>query len=200
VGVGGGAHQVSASCERHGRYLERLGQLIPLDFMGGCYRNRDENAHPAMSLKDRDSVWWGADGAVATHTAGRGPRKIVLASEYAFFLTVENTILDDYVTEKLYEGFLADSLMVYLGAPNAADFAPANHSFVNAADFAGPEELAAFLIALHADPPRYHSYFWWRRTVPAEVPQTARSPRPAPRSPPRSLIRRGQCGGARTEV
>ena len=56
-----------------------------------------------------------------------------------------------------------DSVMVYLGAPDAPDFAPAPHSFVNALDFPGPAALAAFLRALAADPARYDSYLAWKR-------------------------------------
>jgi hypothetical protein len=56
-----------------------------------------------------------------------------------------------------------DAVMVYLGAPDAADFAPAPHSFVNALDFPGPAALAAFLRALAADPARYDSYLAWKR-------------------------------------
>jgi hypothetical protein len=53
-------------------------------------------------------------------------------------VSLENTILDDYyVTEKFYEGFLADTVIVYLGAPNAQAYKPAQHSFVNALDFVG---------------------------------------------------------------
>jgi hypothetical protein len=37
-------------------------------------------------------------------------------------------------------------------------FAPAPRSFVNALDFAGPAELAAFLAGLAGDPERYGAY------------------------------------------
>ncbi len=37
---------------------------------------------------------------------------MVIASHYAFYISLENTLLDDYVTEKFYQGFLADTVMV----------------------------------------------------------------------------------------
>ena len=100
---------------------------------------------------------------------GTGVRKMLMASHYKFFVSLENTIMDDYVTEKFYEGFMADTLMVYLGAPNAERYAPAPHSFVNAHDFEGPEALAAHLVALAADAARYDEYFAWRRARPVRV-------------------------------
>jgi hypothetical protein len=56
--------------------------------------------------------------------------------------------------------------MVYLGAPNAKALAPAPHSYIDAADFPGPEALAAFLVALRADEPRYRRYSAWKRARP----------------------------------
>ncbi len=57
-------------------------------------------------------------------------------------------------------------LQVYLGAPNARTHAPAPHSYIDAADFPGPEALAAFLLALAADEPRYLAYSAWKRARP----------------------------------
>ena len=51
---------------------------------------------------------------------------------------------------------------MYLGAPNAADFAPGERCFVDAADFAGPRALAEYLRALAADPTRSADYHAWR--------------------------------------
>ena len=64
-----------------------------------------------------------------------------------------------------------DSVMVYLGAPDAAAFAPAPNSFVSALDFPGP---AAHLCALAADPARYGSLShleWKRGPGPLRLPE-----------------------------
>ncbi len=96
-------------------------------------------------------------------------KKLLISAHYAFYLSLENTILDDYVTEKFYDGFLTDAVMVYLGAPNARAYAPAPHSFISALDFDGPEALAAFLASLAADPPRLAAYQAWKRVRPVRV-------------------------------
>ena len=135
--------------------------------MGGCYHTRDEGDHPALAAQDRDGIWWGRENPVPTR--GSGPKKMLIASHYKFFVSLENTILDDYVTEKFYEGFLTDAVMVYLGAPNAQAYAPAPHSFVNALDFEGPEALGAFLTGLAGDEARYGAYLAWKRERPLRV-------------------------------
>jgi hypothetical protein len=158
---------ISATCWRHTNFLQRLMQLINIDSMGKCLRNRDESGHPGIQVMDHDSIWWGKDKPVPI--AGTGARKMLIATHYKFFVSIENTIMDDYVTEKFYEGFLTDSLMVYLGAPNARRYAPAPHSFINAHDFDSPESLAAHMLELAADPARFSTYFAWREARPVRV-------------------------------
>lgn len=159
---------VSQTCDRHGDYLARLMRAMDVDSMGQCHRTHDELAHPAVrEASDRDGIWWGRDAPAPLQ--GTGVRKMLIASHYKFYLSMENTLLVDYVTEKFWEGFLADTLMVYLGAPNAHDYAPAPHSFVNALDFEGPEALAVSLKALAADPVAYEAYFAWRRPARVQV-------------------------------
>ena len=158
---------ISQTCGRHDDYLLKLTRALKMDSMGACHRSRDELAHPGLQAEDRDGIWWGKGRPPPI--GGTGVRKMLMASHYKFFVSLENTIMDDYVTEKFYEGFMADTLMVYLGAPNAERYAPAPHSFVNAHDFEGPEALAAHLVALAADAARYDEYFAWRRARPVRV-------------------------------
>ncbi len=153
---------VSQTCGRHGDYLARLMRAMDVDSMGQCHRTQDELAHRAVrEAADPDGIWWGRDAPAPL--GGTGARKMLIASHYKFYLSMENTLIADYTSEKFYEGFLADTLMVYLGAPNAHAYAPAPHSFVNALDFEGPEALAVHLKALAADPVAYEAYFAWRR-------------------------------------
>jgi hypothetical protein len=88
--------------------------------------------------------------------------KLAVVSRYSFCLALENSIAPDYVTEKIFDAFLAGSVPVYRGAPNVAEFTPGPHSYVDANDFAGPAELAAYLKHLAADEAAYRAYFAWR--------------------------------------
>jgi hypothetical protein len=141
-----------------------------IDSMGECYRNMGEMEHPAWHTQDVDGIWWGR-GSIPP-VEGSGNWKMLIASHYKFFISVENTIMDDYVTEKFYEGLLTDSVMVYLGAPNARQYAPSPQSFISALDFEGPASLATFLTELAADEERYQSFGAWRMERPVSVAPT----------------------------
>ena len=88
--------------------------------------------------------------------------KLDAISRYHFCLSLENSILPDYVTEKLFDPLLAGTVPVYRGAPNAAEFAP-EHSFIDAEAYGGPRGLAEYLRHLLHSPAEHAAYFAWRQ-------------------------------------
>ena len=92
-----------------------------------------------------------------------------IASQYKFLVVLENQVMEDYVTEKFYEGLKTGALMVYLGAPNAEHYAPAALAMVNALRFPTPAALADHLVHLDANLTAYDEYTAWRRAGPAAV-------------------------------
>lgn len=108
---------------------------VPLHSFGGCFRNKQSSAS-----------------------------KLDVASRYPFFISFENTIMEDYASEKFFEGFaLSSTVMVYLGAPNARSLAPAPSAFVDALRFPEPAQLATHIIALSGDKEAFNAHFAWRR-------------------------------------
>ncbi|TGP24021.1 MULTISPECIES: glycosyltransferase family 10 [unclassified Mesorhizobium] len=87
--------------------------------------------------------------------------KLETIGRYPFCLALENSIAPDYVTEKMFDPLEAGTVPVYLGAPNAAEFVPDN-SYIDAASFRTPAELAAYLRHLIETPPAYEAYLAWR--------------------------------------
>ncbi|MQL79396.1 hypothetical protein Taro_011824 [Colocasia esculenta] len=83
-------------------------------------------------------------------------------SHYKFVLAIENTVVESYVTEKLFYALDAGSVPIYFGAPNVWDFVPPN-SIIDGSKFSSMEELAAYVKALAADPVAYAEYHAWRR-------------------------------------
>lgn len=92
--------------------------------------------------------------------------KQAMIGAYKFCIGFENSIDVDYVTEKFFQPLLAGSVPVYLGAPNVADFAPGDHAYIDTSDFAGPRELAEYLVSLDHDDEAYGRYFDWRKRGP----------------------------------
>lgn len=91
------------------------------------------------------------------------PTKLAVLGRYCFCLAFENAVEDDYVTEKLYDCFLAGCVPVYLGAPNVADFVPAPDSYLDVRDFASPRDLALHLLRVGSTPALYEAHHAWRR-------------------------------------
>ena len=126
--------------ERSGRtgFLVELMRYLPVDSFGKALRNRE-----------------------LPEDSGR-ETKLQTIARYKFTLAFENSIARDYVTEKFYDPLIAGSVPVYRGAPNAHDFAPADQCFIDAGQFAGPRDLADYLLRLAAEPDQYESYLAWK--------------------------------------
>lgn len=89
--------------------------------------------------------------------------KLAICARYKFTLAFENSISQDYVSEKFFDPLVAGSVPVYIGAPNIDQFAPAERCFIDATAFGGPRELAAYLSELDRDERAYTSYLAWRQ-------------------------------------
>ena len=91
-----------------------------------------------------------------------------LATEYKFYLAFENSICNDYVTEKLFSILQHDIVPVVLGGADYTRIAPP-HSFIDARQFEGPEQLADYLKRLDTDDDLYAEYFEWKKDYKVEA-------------------------------
>jgi hypothetical protein len=128
--------------DRSGRtqYVSALMHYISVDSYGRCLQNR-----------------------TLENDTGR-QTKLDTIARYKFTLAFENSIAQDYVTEKFFDPLIVGSVPVYLGAPNIAELAPADRCFINVADFPGPRELAAYLQRLDRHDALYAEYLAWKDT------------------------------------
>lgn len=68
--------------------------------------------------------------------------------EYKFVLCLENSIFPGYITEKIFDCFFAQTIPVYLGAPDVEHYIPKN-TFISISDFKSIEELDIFLRSMN---------------------------------------------------
>ena len=80
---------------------------------------------------------------------------------YRFYITFENAICKDYVTEKVFNSLQLNTIPILLGGANYTKILPPS-SFINAGDHESPKELAKFLYNLLRDETQFNSYFHWR--------------------------------------
>lgn len=170
-----------ARAER-GQFIQQLMQHIPVDSYGKCFNNRE------LPAELKDVPWWEA--------------KWNITAQYRFTLAFENSIGDDYVTEKvrlmrflgsglelilpllqLYHSFVVGSVPIYWGAPNVEKFLPAPNSAIKVDDFGSARELALHIRYLLENRAEYDAMLEWKRT--GQVSQSfldleKTSPRSAP--------------------
>ena len=136
----------SSPVDRCGRtaYAAALMRRVKVDSYGSVLHNRD--------LPAPDTGW---------------DTMIPVTARYKFALVLENSISEDYVSDKFFCALVSGSVPVYRGAPNVAAFAPAERCFINAADFSGPVELAAYLNWLNEHEAAYQEHLAWKQRGPS---------------------------------
>lgn len=86
----------------------------------------------------------------------------LLEEKYFFYLSFENAICNDYVTEKLYRALRKFVIPIVFNGANNSLFAPPK-SYINANDFKTAKELTKYLQFLIENPDEYMKYFWWKK-------------------------------------
>ncbi len=86
---------------------------------------------------------------VAARAAWRGSvaSKAKVLSRYTFAICFENMVLERWITEKIFDCFLAGTVPVYLGAPDITRWVP-EECFIDMRRFHGYEELRVHLKGL----------------------------------------------------
>ena len=116
-----------------------ISEKIPIDIYGKCNPNK---SWPKCGEKECT--------------------KIQLLQRYKLYLAFENGINENYVTEKIHDGYRAGTLPVYFGTKAIKDYVP-EHSFINVEDFRSPKELGDYLVKVLEDEELYQSYFEWKK-------------------------------------
>ncbi|XP_030056999.1 alpha-(1,3)-fucosyltransferase 9 [Microcaecilia unicolor] len=116
------------------KYYEELKKHIPIDIFG----------------KKHQPLHW--DNLIST------------ISMYKFYLSFENSVHVDYITEKLWNNALLSGAVPIVSGPpreNYERFLPRD-SFIHISDFPSAKEMAAYLLELDANNEKYQHYFQWR--------------------------------------
>lgn len=86
----------------------------------------------------------------------------MFAQKYFFYLSFENSLCEDYITEKVFQILKLDLVPLVMGGANYSAHLPPN-SFINVLDFKSPENLASYLNIVMNNNTLYNSFFIWKR-------------------------------------
>jgi len=80
--------------------------------------------------------------------------------DYKFYLSFENSLCRDYITEKFFNLLDRNIVPIVYGAGNYEAIAPP-HSYIDALKYT-PVQLAHYLDLLDKNDTLYNEYFWWK--------------------------------------
>lgn len=83
----------------------------------------------------------------------------MIRSDYKFYLSFENSLCEDYMTEKVWD-YINKAVIIVLGSVNYTKYLPP-HSFIDIRDYKSARSLAEYLHYLDINPEKYAEYFNW---------------------------------------
>ncbi|ELT95998.1 hypothetical protein CAPTEDRAFT_113412 [Capitella teleta] len=127
---------------RREKYVKELQKHIKVDIYGDCGPKKCGSNKQATWPQDKCDEY-------AFHSN----------ESYKFYLAFENSLCDDYVTEKLWKTIVPplDTVPIVFGSVDYANILPRN-SYIDVRDFASPKKLAAYIKHLDANDELYNQY------------------------------------------
>lgn len=125
---------------RRNEYVTAIQKYMEVDSYGGCLNNKKD----PRSMRD----------------------PVGLLKEYMFYLCLEPYEL--YLSDKLYRGFQAGAIPVFLGHPEVGDFIPHPDAVIHVSDFDSPKALASYLKSVAQSPDLWFKHTKWRNS-PGEI-------------------------------
>ncbi|KAK3581708.1 hypothetical protein CHS0354_003593 [Potamilus streckersoni] len=112
-------------------FVRLLQTYVPVDIFGNCGTNRCTR----QGTECRDNI----------------------GKDYKFYLSFENSLCKDYITEKLFSFFPLDLITIQRGHSDYESFLP-NDSYINSANFSTVQELANFMKRIAEDEDKFVRY------------------------------------------
>ena len=124
-------------------YIKKLMDYIHIDSYGECLHN--VNIHSSRMR--------GSDEHLTVKI------NLIKSKKYKFLISFENCVLQEYVSEKIWDAYLSQTIPIYHGTPDVYHQVPDNNTFIDAAKFAGPKDLAEYIMKVDTNESLYKSYF-----------------------------------------
>ena len=122
-------------------YVAEMMKIVHIDQWGACLKN---------TVGDFSKTRW------SYHENSK--LEFMEKHSYKYLISFENTVDDDYITEKVYHGYLTRTIPIYYGDKSVFDVVPGNHTLIYANDYT-PKELAELMKRIDSNDTLYAQYF-----------------------------------------
>ncbi|XP_076451164.1 alpha-(1,3)-fucosyltransferase C-like [Babylonia areolata] len=131
-------------------------------FVSNCHTQSKREDFVSALKQFVDVDIYGNCGQLKCATEGNQACMDMLSRDYYFYLSFENSMCKDYITEKLYRTMKkVDIVPVVRGGANYSALLPPN-SFIDASLFPSVRALAEHLKKVAGDPQLYKQYLAWK--------------------------------------
>ncbi|KAI0217036.1 Alpha-(1,3)-fucosyltransferase C, partial [Lamellibrachia satsuma] len=135
-------------------------------FTSNCNAQSKRQVYVTNLMKYLDIHVYGICGGTYSCPKGDATRCLeIVNKDYKFMFAFENSLCEDYVTEKVWQimQMQLNVILVVMGNSKYQELLPP-HSFIDVSDFPSPKALAEHLTRLDGDDALYNEYFQWRTT------------------------------------
>ena len=139
-------------------FLRKLSRYKKIDRYFHSWQDslKDLSKLQAGNIASRFGIGWNSP----THPEMQSVRSSYdtwkIYKDYKFVLSFENSVADDYITEKIYQAMLGNSIPLYYGSSNIGEYFNTD-SFINYNDFQSFDAMVEKVIELDRDEDKYQA-------------------------------------------
>ncbi|KYR00801.1 hypothetical protein DLAC_02854 [Tieghemostelium lacteum] len=133
---------ILVNCNRL-QYVEEMMNHIRVDSYGKCLNN--------IQMEE-------------TNVGNSRTNKNLVIQKYKFYLAFENSLCENYITEKALDCLIYGVVPVIMAHPQALKLMPEG-SYIFVGDFNSSKSLAQYLKYLDENDKEYEKYFQWRKNI-----------------------------------
>lgn len=131
-------------------------------FVSNCNLTPSKRMKVAKDMRNFIDVdIFGACGELSCSKKNHQQCQKMLEDDYKFYLSFENSLCQDYITEKVFSNMNYFIIPVVYNAADNARFLPPG-SYINVLDYSSIKELTDYMWYLALHPDEYMKYFWWK--------------------------------------
>jgi alpha-1,3-fucosyltransferase len=90
--------------------------------------------------------------------------RLNIFKNYMFYFAFENSICEEYITEKFFDLLKYNIIPIVLGGGDYSKHIPKS-GYINVQDYSNPKDLADYMLYLSKNKAAYNSYFRWKKHV-----------------------------------